>query len=135
MSAKQTREEFNDQRLDKWLWVARFFKSRTSAAEAVTGGKVQCNGDRSKPGRTIKPGDRLTIRKGIYEFEIIVERLSRQRLPAPAAQELYTETPESEQQRTLRQEQARVERLAMPISDGRPNKRDRRILLARKHQR
>ena len=95
---------------------------------------MQCNGERSKPGKTIKPGDHLKIRKGIYEFEIVVAGLSRQRLPAPAAQELYQETESSEQQRQLRREQAYVERSGMPVSDRRPNKRDRRILLATKHR-
>jgi ribosome-associated heat shock protein Hsp15 len=134
MMPDKHRTEFTEQRLDKWLWVARFFKSRTLAADAVTGGKVQCNGERSKPGRTVKPGDRLIVRKGIYEFEITIEQLSRQRLPAPAAQDLYKETESSAQQREIRMEQARVERLSMPISEKRPTKRDRRILLATKHR-
>jgi len=130
----QNNSELNTQRLDKWLWVARFFKTRALAAEAVGGGKVQCNGERGKPGKTIKPGDCLKIRKGIYEFEIVVAGLSRQRLPAPAARELYRETESSEQQRELRREQAYAEKLGMPVSDRRPNKRDRRILLATKHR-
>ncbi|MBN1379165.1 MAG: hypothetical protein JXA04_07995 [Gammaproteobacteria bacterium] len=127
-------KELTEQRLDKWLWVARFFKSRTLAADAVGGGKVHCNGERSKPGRTVKPGDKLLIRKGIYDFEVIVEQLSRQRPAAPIAQAFYTETESSRQQREIRQQQVQAERLGMPISDRRPNKRDRRILLATKHR-
>ena len=126
--------ELLEQRLDKWLWVARFFKSRTLAADAVAGGKVHCNGERSKPGRTIKPGDTLLIRKGIYDFEVIIGQLSRQRPAAPIAQTFYKETDSGRQQRETRQEQAQAERLGMPISDRRPNKRDRRILLATKHR-
>ncbi len=124
----------SQQRIDKWLWVARFYKSRTLAADAVKGGKVQCNGERSKPGRTVEPGDRLLIRKGIYEFEVVVEQLSKQRLSAPAAAELYTETERSQEERNARQEQARVDRMSMPVSRSRPNKRDRRILLAAKNR-
>lgn len=128
-------KEIPGQRLDKWLWAARFFKSRTFAADAVTGGKVHCNGERTKPGRTIRPGDQLVVRKGIYEFEVFVEALSRQRLSAPDARNLYRETEQSHRQRELRNEQAQAERLNTPISDRRPNKRDRRILLAAKHRR
>lgn len=124
-----------EQRLDKWLWSARFFKSRSLATDAVNGGKVHCNGDRTKPGKPVKPGDRLTIQKGPYEFEVVVERLSANRLPAPAARELYTETGESEQKRALRREQARADRLSTPVPDRRPNKRDRRLLLKAKQRR
>ena len=124
----------SEQRIDKWLWVARFFKSRTLAASAVKGGKVQCNSERSKPGRTVVAGDRLCIRKGVYEFEVIIEQLSKNRLSASAAKELYTETANSVEKRMARMEQVRAERLSMPISKSRPNKRDRRLLLATKNR-
>lgn len=122
------------QRLDKWLWVARFFKSRSLATEAVQGGKVYCNSERSKPGKAIKPGDKLRIRKGIYEYDIVIDELSPRRLSAPEAQKLYTETQASEQARELKQQQYRAERLSMPVAERRPNKRDRRKLLAIKNR-
>lgn len=132
MSEKHTLE---DQRLDKWLWAARFFKTRSMATQAVSGGKVHCNGERTKPGKAVKPGDTLRVRKGVYEFEVIVEQLSRQRLPAPAARRLYTETGASQQEREKRAEQLRVERQSNPIPCRRPDKRDRRRLIDVKHRR
>ena len=122
------------QRLDKWLWVARFYKSRTLATEAVNGGKVHCNAERSKPGKSIKPGDKLVIRKGVYEYEVIIEQLSLRRLSAPDAQKLYIETENSQQARELRQQQSRAERMSMPVTDRRPSKRDRRKLVAIKNR-
>jgi ribosome-associated heat shock protein Hsp15 len=77
-------ENRNDEiRLDKWLWAARFFKTRSLAAEAVTGGKVAVNGERSKPGRVLRTGERLTIRRGPCEWAVIVKEVSRLRGPAP----------------------------------------------------
>ncbi len=134
MMSDKSNTALSAQRIDKWLWVARFYKSRTLAANAVKGGKVQCNGERSKPGRTVAVGDCLRIRKGMYEFEVLINKLNRYRLSAAAVQELYTETESSEQERLVRKEQARAERLSMPVSKARPNKRDRRILLATKNR-
>jgi ribosome-associated heat shock protein Hsp15 len=119
-------------RLDKWLWAARFFKTRPQAVEAVNGGKVQCNGERAKPGRSVRPGDRLTVRKDIYEWTIDIVALSRHRLPAELAQRLYCETEESAAARALRRTSLEADRAAQPRSEGRPNKRQRRQLLAAK---
>ncbi len=79
-------------RIDKWLWTARFFKTRSVAAEAVTGGKVQINGTRAKPSRTVRSGDSLNIRHGPYEWTVIVKAVAKLRGPALQAQLLYQET-------------------------------------------
>jgi ribosome-associated heat shock protein Hsp15 len=131
---KQTTEQnsADDMRLDKWLWAARFFKTRTLAAEAVSGGKVHCNGERSKPGKSIKPGDRLSIRKGVYEFTVDVLAVSKQRLPAGRAQGLYEETADSVAARELRQTAMRITNSAQAAPPRRPNKRERRQLIAAK---
>ena len=113
-------------RLDKWLWAARFFKTRTLAAEAISGGKVHLNSNRVKPSHGVARGDQLRIRKGPYEFVVTVLDLSTQRGPAKVASTLYEETEES---RALRDELAELHRLsalATPHSDKRPNKKQRR---------
>ncbi|MEJ2566497.1 MAG: S4 domain-containing protein [Gammaproteobacteria bacterium] len=113
-------------RLDKWLWAARFFKTRTLAAEAVSGGKVHLNTNRVKPAHVVAVGDQLQIRKGPYEFVVIVKELSSQRGPARVASQLYEETPESRGTRERLAEQHRLSALAAPHSDKRPNKKQRR---------
>ena len=121
-------------RLDKWLWATRFFKTRSQAAEEVGGGKVHCNGERCKPARMIKVGDRLQIRKGLYEFDVVVEGLSKQRLSAPAARQLYTETEESIAAREARRNQYQAENPLRIKPRHRPNKRERRQLTALKNR-
>lgn len=117
-------------RLDKWLWVARFFKTRSIAADAVSGGKVQLNGDRAKPAKAVKVGDRLAVRAGAYEWMITVLGLSERRGPANQAQGLYEETEQSRLTREQQAEQLRAERRAMPeFARGRPSKRDRRKII------
>jgi ribosome-associated heat shock protein Hsp15 len=119
-------DDAGSQRLDKWLWAARFFKTRPLAVEAINGGKVQVDGQRVKPGRGIRPGARLTIHKGGYEWCIEVRALSKQRRPATEAALLYTE---DEASRLKRQEQVRERREDGPApapERGRPTKRDRR---------
>jgi ribosome-associated heat shock protein Hsp15 len=114
-------------RLDKWLWAARFFKTRQLAVEAIQGGKVHCDGQRVKPGRALKLGSRLEIRKGPYLWEVIVEGLPSQRRPASEAAQNYRETPQSTEKREQLMEQLRLERLASPRqSETRPNKKQRR---------
>jgi ribosome-associated heat shock protein Hsp15 len=112
-------------RIDKWLWAARFFKTRSLAAQAVSGGHVSVNGGRVKPARAVQAGDQLTIRRGEEEFVVTVLALSGRRGPASQAQTLYEETEESRQNR----EQARLRRLeggaGLP-PPRRPDKRDRR---------
>lgn len=115
-------------RLDRWLWAARFFKTRRLAVEAVQGGKVDVDGGRAKPGRSIKPGDRLTITKGEQRFEVVVKDVAEQRGPAKVAETLYEETADSREQRERAAEQRRISAAAMPRPDQRPDKRDRRRL-------
>jgi ribosome-associated heat shock protein Hsp15 len=115
-------------RLDKWLWAARFFKTRSLASDAVDGGKVKLNDASTKPAKDVKVGDRLHIRAGEQDWEVILQGLNEQRRPAPEAQLLYQETPDSVQQRA---QAAELRKLApAPALDykGRPTKRDRREL-------
>lgn len=115
-------------RLDKWLWAARFFKTRSLAAAAVDGGKVKLNGTAAKPAKEVKPGDRLLIRAGEQDWEVFVEGLNEQRRPAPEARLLYRETPESEEARTRAAEERRLAPTPGADLRGRPTKRDRRQL-------
>jgi len=116
-------------RLDKWLWAARFFKTRALAADAVTGGKVHIKGNRAKPAHGVGIGDEMRIRKGPYEFIIVVTGLSIRRGPAQTAAMLYEETPASRSARALLAEQHRLATLSTPRSEGRPNKRQRRQII------
>jgi len=113
-------------RADKWLWAARFFKTRSLAMEAVNGGKVHLNGARIKPARKLFIGDQLTIRKDVYTFAITVAGLSLQRGPAEMARALYSETQESQQQRQQLREQQKLQGRATPGHERRPDKRARR---------
>jgi ribosome-associated heat shock protein Hsp15 len=115
-------------RVDKWLWAARFFKTRALASEAVDGGKVHVNGERVKAARPLKVGDRLEIRRGLEQFEVLVVTLSDQRGPATQAQALYQETESSQTRRAVAAEQQRGLAAAMPRYGGRPDKRSRRAL-------
>ena len=112
-------------RIDKWLWFARFFKSRSQAADAVSGGRVHVNGERAKPSRSIHVGDRLLISRDEIRFDVVVSSLPVRRGPAGEAHAAYVETPESIATREQRRENAR---LAPPAPDGRPDKHDRRAL-------
>ena len=114
-------------RLDKWLWTARFFKTRQLASEAISGGKVHLNGQRTKPGKEIKMGSQLRIHKGALEWNIEVTGISKQRRPASEAKNLYTEREESIQKRELLSAQLREMRaFEVQQSDHKPNKRERR---------
>lgn len=115
-------------RIDKWLWAGRFFKTRSLASDAVSGGKVKLNGAAAKPAREVKPADRLEIHNGDTRWEVIVQALSEKRGPAPEARLLYEETAESIAAREA--EQQRRKFTVEPAADlhGRPTKRDRRQL-------
>ena len=122
--------ELETVRLDKWLWAARFFKTRKLASEAISGGKVHVNKQRTKPGKEIKPGVDLAISKGIYRWEVKVISLSGQRRSASEAVFLYEETPESLAKRQLHiiEERERREFLVIDGQDRKPNKKDRRLI-------
>ncbi len=116
------------QRIDKWLWAARFFKTRSLAAAAVDGGRVKWNGQTVKPARELKPGDELDIVAGELRWTVIVRGVNAQRRPAPEARLLYEETPESAARRLQQQE---IRKLApMPGADlkGRPTKKAGRLI-------
>ena len=116
-------------RVDKWLWAARFFKTRSLASEAVDGGKVEVNGDRAKPAKLIKPGDRLRVRLGPYEHVLIVQALAERRGPASLAQSLYEETTESKEARERLATQLKLAPATFVYEEkGRPTKKDRRDL-------
>jgi ribosome-associated heat shock protein Hsp15 len=115
-------------RLDRWLWAARWFKTRALAARALAGGKIRVNGERPKPARLVGPGDEVRIRRGPFEFHVVVRRVSEHRGAATVAQQLYEETAPSLEARA---------RLALALKHqphvthdgkGRPTKRDRRAV-------
>ena len=116
-------------RIDKWLWAARFFKTRSLAVEAINKGHAQVDGKDVKPARELKAGDILDIWQAQIRKTVVVMGLSEQRGPAPVAQALYAETPESLTRRLAEQEQRRLSpEPAHTIAHGRPTKRDRRAL-------
>ncbi len=115
-------------RLDKWLWAARFFKTRTLAAAAVAGGKVYVNGQRAKPSHELRIGDRLEITRDAERYEIIVSGLSAKRGAARDAQILYEETAASRETRARHAELRRLAALASPASAKRPDKKSRRLI-------
>ncbi|HDZ15867.1 MAG TPA: RNA-binding protein [Methylophaga aminisulfidivorans] len=127
--AKQQTAPSESQRLDKWLWAARFYKTRALAVDAISGGKVHVNGQRVKPSRTIRVDDTLTVSKPPYEFEIIVHGLNMQRRPASEAETLYQETAKSRDKREILREQIKNEPLGFRHEKGRPSKRDRRHII------
>lgn len=114
-------------RIDKWLWAARFYKTRSLAADEIGKNRVQINGQDAKASREVKPGDRVRLRQGQVAREVVVRGISAMRGPAPVAQLLYEETFESIQNREAVAQQRRVAaEPALSIEQGRPTKRDRR---------
>lgn len=113
-------------RLDKWLWAARFFKTRTLASQAVGGGKVHLNGARTKAARNVAVGDELTIVIGQEEFRVTVLAVSGTRRPAPEARLLYREAEESQREREEQREMRRLQHAGIATPARRPDKRDRR---------
>ena len=126
MNETDNPSESQTQRLDKWLWVARFFKTRGLAATAISGGKVQVAGERVKPSRHVGPGTRLEIRRGPVQWQVVVRGVAKQRRPAPEAALLYEETPESISRREREAEQRRLDAGARRERLGKPSKRERR---------
>lgn len=119
--------ELSRVRLDKWLWAARFFKTRAIAKQAIDGGKVQCQGARPKPSKEIEVGMEIRLRQGFDEKTVIVKGLSEQRRGAPEAQLLYEETTES----IAHRERLAEQRKAQPkhwLSPTKPNKKQRRLI-------
>ena len=115
-------------RLDKWLWAARFFKTRAVASRACDMGRIDSNGVRAKPARDVRPGDRLQIENDAGRFEIDVLAISHIRGPASVAQTLYRETEASREARALVAEQRKAGLFFEPAPAGRPSKRDRRLI-------
>lgn len=113
-------------RIDKWLWAARFYKTRALSAEAVEAGKVQVNGERVKPAKTLKRGDSLTVRNGPFMWTITVRAAGDRRGSAVEAAKLYEESMESRKAREQTAETIKAERLSNPFPKGRPTKKQRR---------
>ena len=116
------------QRLDKWLWAARFYKTRSLAADAIAGGKVRWNGQAVKPAREAKPGDELEISTGEQRWTVIVRGVNQQRRPAPEARLLYEETPESAARRQRLEEVRRLPPMPGAGLKGRPTKKAGRLI-------
>jgi ribosome-associated heat shock protein Hsp15 len=115
--------------VDKWLWAARFFKTRSLAAEAIGGGKILVNGERVKPAKLLQAGDEVRVRLGPYEHVVIVRGISERRGPATVAATLYEETDAGRAMREKLAEQLRMAPAAFVYEEkGRPTKRDRREL-------
>ncbi|WP_423823111.1 S4 domain-containing protein [Salinisphaera sp. SPP-AMP-43] len=120
-------------RIDKWLWAARFFKTRSVASTAVKGGKVELDGHKAKPSSTVRAGQRLQVTKGEVVFEVEIDAVAEKRGPASQAQALYTETQASVERRTEQAAERRAARLSMPRPSARPDKKQRRQLRRFKH--
>ena len=128
---RQGHHDENDDRtrIDKWLWAARFFKTRSLATEAVDGGKVQINGETAKPAKQVKVGDAIRLRQGAFEYRLVVKGIAERRGPASVAQGLYEEEAESKAAREKHAEQLRMAPAAFAYEEkGRPTKKDRRDL-------
>ncbi len=113
-------------RLDQWLWAARFFKTRSLAAEAIDGGKVEVGGERAKRARIIRPGDVVKVRQGPIEIEMVVKALAARRGSASIAQALYEETPGGKALRERTQMQLKLANVQYDFAEGRPDKKQRR---------
>ena len=116
-------------RIDKWLWAARFFKTRAMARAAIQGGKIQLNGARTKPGRVLNAGDKLRIQRGHEVFSVTVKAISDRRGPAAVAQTLYSESEESRRRREALASQLAQQRSQHAARERRPDKRERRRII------
>ncbi|MGD8640015.1 MAG: S4 domain-containing protein [Gammaproteobacteria bacterium] len=117
-------------RIDKWLWAARFYKTRSLASDAVKTGKVLVNGDKIKPSKEIAAGDTLTVKQAFFSRTIVVQSLSNRRGPAPVAATLYEETPESISNRDRLKEIKQAQPAVRRSGQGRPTKRERRQIIS-----
>lgn len=115
-------------RIDRWLWAARFYKTRRLAVEAINGGKVEINGAGAKPAKVVQVGDEVRVRKDAFQFQVIVRALAEQRGSASIAQTLYEETPESLERREALHQQLRAQSSAFPQPRHRPEKHARKLL-------
>jgi ribosome-associated heat shock protein Hsp15 len=121
-------------RLDKWLWAARFYKTRSIARNMVDGGKVHYNGQRTKPSKLVETGAVITLRQGNEEKTVVIEQISDRRRGAPEAQLLYSETADSIKKRADNAQKRKLNTLYSPSPDRRPDKKQRRDLIKFKHQ-
>jgi ribosome-associated heat shock protein Hsp15 len=126
-------EQTHKIRLDKWLWAARFFKTRALAKVAIEGGKVHYEGQRCKVSKTVDVGAKLTIRQGFDEKIVVIKALSEQRRGAPEARLLYEETPESIKARMDKAEYRKVVKASQAAPDHKPNKKERRDMRRFEH--
>jgi len=115
-------------RIDRWLFAVRLYKSRSLAASAVSGGKVHVNGERVKPARAVRPGDRVSLMRGAVDFDCEVAALPMRRGPAPEALQCYRESPESTARRAAFAERMRMSAALAPRPEGRPDKHERQLL-------
>ncbi|CCN36723.1 Heat shock protein 15 [Vibrio nigripulchritudo MADA3029] len=121
-------------RLDKWLWAARFYKTRSIARNMVDGGKVHYNGQRSKPSKIVELGATIVLRQGHEEKTVVIEKISDQRRGAPEAQTLYRETEESILKREENTQKRKLNALYSPSPERRPDKKQRRDIIKFKNQ-
>lgn len=121
-------------RLDKWLWAARFFKTRALATDAVSGGKVHLNSKRVKPGRNVGPGDMLSIQLGVYSYEVTVLGVNAKRRPAKEARLLYQESEDSLAARERLNEMQRIANQGRQVPDRKPDKHQRNHIIRFKRE-
>ncbi|ATZ96156.1 ribosome-associated heat shock protein Hsp15 [Dickeya fangzhongdai] len=133
MSKDSQHDDDNAVRLDKWLWAARFYKTRSLARAMIDGGKVHYNGQRSKPGKLVELDAEITLRQGNDARTVIVRAISAQRRTAAQAQALYEETQQSIEKREKLAQARKLNALSMPHPDRRPDKKERRDLIKFKY--
>ncbi len=121
--------ELTELRLDKWLWAARFFKTRAIAVEAIKGGKVHLNNTRVKPSRLVHIGDQIDVTRGVDRYHCVIEGLNDKRRPAKEAQLLYVESEESRQKREEEQVMRKMQNASIVRPDRKPNKKQRRRII------
>ncbi|AWB68693.1 ribosome-associated heat shock protein Hsp15 [Saccharobesus litoralis] len=134
MTTKRQSEQESSVRIDKWLWAARFYKTRGLARDMIQGGKVRYNGQRTKPSKIVELGAEITIAQGFDEKTVVIEKISEQRRGAPEAQLLYKETTASQEKRQQRALERKMAINVNPHPEAKPDKKQRRQLLNIKQQ-